>query len=396
MSNLITMNGKFNTATIFTDLINSTVREQIKELLNNPIYEGDFDIKIMPDCHAGKDCLIGFTMPVKDKIDPHILGSDIGCGVTCFTFRERMKYKRHLKDYNDIARATVMIDKSLPGSKGEKEFFPEGIGFLSLYKKIGFSIDKAKETFATLGGGNHFLELAQDEEQGFYAWVVHSGSRALGGAVFKYWEHIMKKMPIVPPEVLEGIKMTFPKYMWETRIELFKKNNKNLKYLYGDLKNEYIHDVETVTTFARKSRVAMLYNISDLMKLHWSPNAVTDCAHNTILDGIIRKGAIPAKRNEMVLIPMNMQYGTLVGVGLGNKEWNLSAPHGAGRVLSRSQAKAIITDDEARLMVGDIYSDNIPVDECPAVYKEPEKIIEQMKDSVRVTKRLLPLVNIKG
>lgn len=343
--------GARNTAWITGSIIDDTTIKQLYNMLSSPAITGR--VVIMPDTHAGAGSVIGFTAPVGDKIIPNIVGVDIGCGVEVF--------KISLNN-TPLEKVEKIIRQAIPMGFNVREVpirnFPD---FQALADKVGY--DRYAHAIGTLGGGNHFIELGVYMDS--YFLIIHSGSRQLG--------------------------------LRTARFHQARAGKGDLAYLEGDAAAEYLEDVKICTAYARLNRQVMAIEISHALGTRLIPGFHIMSVHNYVgSDGYIRKGAIAARKGERVVIPLNRTAGTLIGTGLGNSEWNYSAPHGAGRIMSRGEAKRSISQADADAMMGNIVSSVNPVDECDAVYKPPEVIMEEIAETVRAEFVIKPVLNIKG
>lgn len=366
-----TVNGVYTSAKIFTDIIEEYAAAQIQMLCDNAAFEG-CKIRVMPDVHPGKVGTIGFTSTVGEKILPNVVGIDIGCGVTL----AKLKQKKA-----EFQKLDKVIREGIPSGfqvRKKPHRFSRDFDFLQLQCIEHINIEKAESSLGTLGGGNHFIELDQDGEGYLYA-VIHSGSRRLGKEVTEY-------------------------YLAEGQKELKKKGISvpyEMTYLEGTLMEAYLHDVQVVQGFAALNREAMLDELVKGMK--WKVQEEITSVHNYIEDSengaILRKGAISAKKEEPVIIPVNMRDGILLGLGKGNNDWNNSAPHGAGRKMKREEVKARFTVSQFKSEMNGIYSSCIgkeTLDEAPFAYRNLAEIEEWIGDTVEITKRLRPVYNFKA
>ena len=366
MENII--NGKYTNAKIFTNDIEKYAEEQIKMLCNNEVFK-DCKIRIMPDVHPGKVGTIGFTSTIGDKIIPNVVGIDIGCGMTMA--------KLNIKKVEYQKLDTVIRDNIPSGFKLRSNYhrIVDNFNFERLYCYKNIDLHRVKLSVGTLGGGNHFIELDRDEDKKIYI-TVHSGSRRLGKQVTEYYLDAGQRH-------LKSIGIEVPY---------------ELTYLEGELKNMYLHDVKIVQDFANMNRVAILDEIFKGMK--FKIDEVYECMHNYISDdGILRKGAISARENEKVIIPINMKDGIIIGTGKGNPDYNYSAPHGAGRILSRQDVKNNHTLSEYKKTMKGIYSTSInknTLDEAPFAYRSIDQILPFIEDTVNVKKILTPIYNFKA
>lgn len=390
---------------IFTDDIEQEATNQINELLDQGAFK-DSKIRIMPDVHAGKGCVIGFTGNLGDKVIPNIVGVDIGCGMLCV----------ELGNVDlDLEKLDQVIRKYIPSGMNVHE--NQRYKFLELEQLYCYKLLKNKDNWleksmGTLGGGNHFIEIDADENDNKYL-VIHTGSRNLGKQVAEIYQEKAIKYCSYEDEVKEAKQKLIKEYKEQHRekeiqdklIEISKKYagktklSKDLCYLEGKLREDYLHDMKICQEFAVENRKEIAFAIMSKMNLDY-----IDCfetIHNYISfeDNIVRKGAISAKKGEMVLIPMNMRDGCIIGVGKGNDDWNQSAPHGAGRIMSRMKAKETFNLDEYKESMKDIYTTSVnenTIDEAPFVYKPMQEIIDNIGDTVDIIKIIKPIYNFKA
>ena len=325
----------------------------------------------MPDVHAGKGCTIGTTMTITDKIVPNIVGVDIGCGMLTVKLKEK---RINLPELDSFIRQTI------PYGREVRERSHRSHGRLDIYdlrcvKKI--DIRRAKESIGTLGGGNHFIEVDKDDEENLYL-VIHTGSRNLGLRVAEYYQKKAynycggRNQAVIPYE---------------------------LAYLSGEDMQDYLHDMEFMQRFADLNRTVIKEVILEHLKLTELTSFTT--IHNYVDTEamILRKGAVSAKNGEQLLIPMNMRDGSLVCTGLGNEDWNFSAPHGAGRLMSRKDAFNSFTLSSFEESMKGIYTTSVSrdtIDECPMVYKPMDEIIRNIGETVTVDKIIKPIYNFKA
>lgn len=374
---LIQINGKYATARIMCigatpgENIEQYALSQIHMIADNEASKGS-NICVMPDVHPGKVGPIGLTMTITDAVNPSLVGIDIGCGMTM------IRLGRIKKEYQKLD--TVIKSKVPAGFKIRDNAHNMATQFdfesLICYKHV--RKEKALLSLGTLGGGNHFIEIDEDENGDSYL-IVHSGSRHLGKEVAEHYSKIAHQH-------LKDIGKDVP-------IEL--------AYLTGDSLKAYLHDVQIAQEYADLNRRIMIKEICKAMK--WKPIEEKSCIHNYIDlstgTAILRKGAISAKENEDVIIPINMKDGVILGKGKGNKEWNYSAPHGAGRISSRKEVLESHTVSEFKAAMKGIYSSCISkdtLDEAPFAYRNIDYIKDAVKDSVEITKVLRPVYNYKG
>lgn len=367
---MIEIKGNFNTAKVFTDNIEGEAIAQIRELCNQEFVK-DSVIRIMPDAHAGAGCTIGTTMTITDKIVPNLVGVDIGCGM------ETIKLKQREIDFEKLDR--IIYDHIPSGFdiRKKQHKYTEHIDFDQLKCKKHVDLQRARLSVGTLGGGNHFIEVNKDNNGALYL-VVHSGSRHLGKQVAEYYQDRAYK----ELSKLKNVKIS-----------------KSLAYLQGESYHEYLHDMKIIQKYAVYNRKAIVDEIINRMGLEIEDQFTT--IHNYIdLDSmILRKGAISARKGERVLIPINMRDGSLICIGKGNKDWNYSAPHGAGRIMSRRKAKETISLEEYRKTMEGIYTTTVnrsTLDECALAYKPMDEIMENIRDTVEIVDIIKPVYNFKA
>lgn len=362
--------GTCNTAKIFTDLVDEASLAQIDLLLDQEFVSGS-RIRMMPDVHAGAGCTIGTTMTITDRVVPNLVGVDIGCGMETVRLKEK-----HI----ELQKLDKLIYEKIPSGFSIREkthrFFDEiHLEELDCYRQI--SPKRAEKSLGTLGGGNHFIEAGRDEEGNLYL-VIHSGSRHLGLEAAKFYQE-------------EGCQA-----LGQADRERIPRQ---LAYVTGSLFERYIHDMKIIQNYADWNRKAMMDEILKGMKLHAADRFTT--VHNYIdMDAmILRKGAVSARKGEILLIPINMRDGSLLCTGKGNDDWNQSAPHGAGRLMSRSAARESFTVSEFKKQMSGIYTTSVcreTLDECPMAYKSMDDIANQIADTVEIQKVIRPIYNFKA
>jgi len=395
------LKGKYNAAKIFADTADETALSQVLLLLNQEFAAGS-RIRMMPDIHAGAGCTVGTTMTVTDKTVPNLVGVDIGCGMETVTVRET-----HL----ELQKLDKLIYEKIPSGfqiREKTHRYFEKINLEDLYCYPQINKIRAEKSLGTLGGGNHFIEADKDADGTIYL-VIHSGSRHLGVEVAEYYqEEGYKALNGFAKKDIEKLIADLKSQGREKEIQKSiaalkntKKTDvpKTLAYVSGELFDQYIHDMKIVQDYAQLNRQAMMDEIVKGMKLHITSQFTT--VHNYIDTEamILRKGAVSAKRGEKLLIPINMRDGSLVCTGRGNDDWNQSAPHGAGRLMSRSMAKQAFTVSEFKKQMSGIYSTSVnkdTLDECPMAYKGMDAIINNIGDTVEVEKVIKPIYNFKA
>ena len=397
MNNVIEVSGKFNKAKIFTDIVDNASISQVITLLNQS-YVKDSKIRMMPDIHAGAGCTIGTTMTFTDKICPNLVGVDIGCGMEVIQLREK-----HI----ELQRLDKVIKEYVPAGfniRTQPHKFSSEIDLNNLKCGKVINYDRAINSIGTLGGGNHFIEIDKDDEGNLYL-VVHSGSRHLGVEIAKHYQDLgYKSMKKVDRRALiEELKSQGREQEIEEILTNLKKDTPNipysLSYVEGDAFTWYVHDMNIAQKFAALNRKAIVDTIIKKMKLHIVDTITTIHNYLDIENNVLRKGAVSAKAGEQLIIPINMRDGSLLCTGKGNEEWNYSAPHGAGRLMSRSQAKESFTVNEFKKQMKDVYSTSVnssTLDECPMAYKNMEDIVNNIEDTVKIDKIIKPIYNFKA
>jgi tRNA-splicing ligase RtcB len=368
---MIEVTGKYANAIIFTDLVDDGAIQQIQTLCDQEFVKGS-KIRIMPDVHSGAGCTIGTTMTITDKIVPNLVGVDIGCGMEVVRLEEKSL---------DLHKLDKYIRANIPSGfdvRRNAHAYNERIDLYELRCKGHVNLSRERLSIGTLGGGNHFIEVNKDKQDRLYL-VVHSGSRQLGLEVANHYQR-------KGYEALRSEKTG-------------SKIPKTLAYVSGKLFNDYLHDMKIIQQFAMLNRKAMVLEIVEGMNLTVVDRFTT--IHNYIdTDSmILRKGAVSAKKGERFLLPMNMRDGSLICIGKGNSEWNYSAPHGAGRLMSRTQAKEKLTLTQYKATMEGIFSTCInkdTLDECPLAYKPAEEIFKNIQDTAIIEEIIKPIYNFKA
>ncbi|RKI43292.1 RNA-splicing ligase RtcB [bacterium D16-51] len=398
---MIELQGKYNTAKIFTDIVDEASISQVLLLLNQE-FTSDSKIRLMPDIHAGSGCTIGTTMTITDKIVPNLVGVDIGCGMETVKIKEK-----HI----ELQKLDKLIYEKIPSGfnireKAHRYFKEINLEELYCYKQI--DPKRAEKSLGTLGGGNHFIEADKDDSGAIYL-VVHSGSRHLGLEVANYYQEEGYKVLNGSAKedvdaLIEQLKAQGKEREIQKNIAALKNTKRTniprqLAYVSGELFKQYIHDMKIIQRYAELNRQAMMDEIIKGMKLHVAEQFTT--IHNYIDTEamILRKGAVSAKKNEKLLIPINMRDGSLICTGKGNDDWNQSAPHGAGRLMSRSAAKESFTVSEFKKQMDGIYTTSVSrstLDECPMAYKGMEDIVNNIGDTAEIIQIIKPIYNFKA
>ncbi len=398
---MIELKGNYNEAKIFTDIVDETSISQILLLLNQEFAAGS-KIRLMPDVHAGAGCTIGTTMTITDKAVPNLVGVDIGCGMETIRLKEK-----HI----ELQKLDKLIYQKIPSGFQIREqthrYFQE-INLEDLYCYRYINPHRAEKSLGTLGGGNHFIEANRDENGNLYI-VVHSGSRHLGLEVANYYQQEgYQALNGSSKQDIEALILDLKSQGREreiqksiTALKQTTRTNipKQLAYVSGELFEQYIHDMKIVQSYAQLNRKAMMDEIVKGMKLHIVEQFTT--IHNYIdTDAmILRKGAVSAKQGEKILIPINMRDGSLICIGKGNDDWNQSAPHGAGRLMSRSAAKQSFTVSEFKRQMQGVYTTSVnqdTLDECPMAYKGMEDIVNHIGDTADIVQIIKPIYNFKA
>lgn len=398
---MIILNGKYNSAKVFTDNIEQDAIAQIIAFCSQPMSEGA-QIRIMPDVHAGAGCTIGTTMTITDKVIPNLVGVDIGCGMETVRLKEK-----HI----ELQKLDKLIFEKIPSGFAIREKphrYGEKIDLTELYCYKHIDSLRAEKSIGTLGGGNHFIEADKGEDGSIYI-VIHSGSRHLGVETAKFYQNeayrrLNKSGDKEAAELIARLKAEGREKQIQSELKKLTNTKttsvpKHLAYCEGELFDQYIHDMKIVQKFAMLNRQVMMDEIIKGMHLHVEEQFTT--IHNYIDTDkmILRKGAVSAEAGERLLIPINMRDGSLLCTGKGSAEWNFSAPHGAGRLMSRSEAKQSFTVSEFKKQMKGIYTSTVSastLDECPMAYKPIEDIVNNIGDTVTVNEIIKPIYNFKA
>ena len=392
---------------IFTSNIEQEAVNQINELLEQDAFK-DSKIRIMPDVHAGKGCVIGFTGNLGNKVIPSITGVDIGCGMLCV---ELGKSEIDLAKLDEVIREYVPSGRNVHEATNNKLYFNN----LKCFSKLNNKDNWLDRSLGTLGGGNHFIEIDIDNENNKFL-IIHTGSRNLGKQVAEIYQNeaieycsYKEEMKQEKENIIKEYKATGrEKEIQSKLIEISNKYKdrtklpKDLCYLEGEDRENYLHDMAICQKFASYNRVSIANIILEKMNLgtlNDLPNFQTIHNYISFEDNIVRKGAISAKKGERVLIPINMRDGCIIGIGKGNDDWNQSAPHGAGRIMSRMAAKETISMDDYKNSMKNIYTTSVSedtIDESPFAYKPMEEILENIKDTIDIDIIVKPIYNFKA
>lgn len=385
---------------IFGNILEDEALAQIQRLADFKPYQNSH-IRIMPDVHAGKGCTIGTTMYITDAVTPNLVGVDIGCGMFVVPMG---KVDIDLAQFDEVVHQNIPSGRNIHNTPIQ-EFAP--LNDLKCLPAI--DIHKANCALGSLGGGNHFIELNEDSDSNKYL-VIHSGSRNLGVRVCQYYQKIAESLCsrgfADRNEIIQRLKAEGRTNEIQTELAKAKSVSipDGLAYITGEVKDNYLHDMQIVQLYARMNREIMAYIIFSELELktnipilsfHTIHNYI-DCSTSGI---ILRKGAVRANQGEQLIIPMNMRDGSLICVGKGNPDWNFSAPHGAGRLMSRKKAKESLSVEQFANEMSNVYSSSVceeTLDEAPMAYKPMQEIIDAIQDTVTINKIIRPIYNFKA
>lgn len=399
----IEIKGKVNTALCYAKVVEEEAIEQIRRMCDYAIAE-DSKIRIMPDVHAGKGCTIGTTMTITDKVVPNVVGVDIGCGM--YT----VNLGKDDVDFEKLDETAHFIPSGREVWEGRQERFD--LTDLHCYRELK-DAKRLARSLGTLGGGNHFIEIDEATDGTKYL-IIHSGSRNLGKQVAElyqklainlnrgYGEYLKKMDEIISSYKEQGRRSEIQSALKQLQWQVYESPvsiPEDLCYLEGKYLEDYLHDVDICQVFARRSREKMAEIILERTKMNGCDAFHT--IHNYIDtdEMILRKGAIAAHKGKRVLIPINMKDGSILAIGKGNPEWNYSAPHGAGRIMSRTKAKNELNLDEYKQAMKGIYTTSAnenTLDEAPMAYKSQESIIDVIRESVDIIDVMKPIYNFKA
>ncbi|MDO5478191.1 MAG: RtcB family protein [Clostridia bacterium] len=400
---MIEIVGKFNTAVCYTDSLEDTAYSQIETVCNEEAFK-DSEIRIMPDVHAGKGCTIGTTMTIKDKVVPNMVGVDIGCGMYTVALGNVDI------DFEKFDEAAHLIPCGRDVWDGRQERFD--LTMLKCYRNLK-DTRRLERSLGTLGGGNHFIEIDADEEGNKYL-VIHSGSRNLGRQVAEFYQGIAIDLNIGKEEYYRQREEIISTYKEQGRRSEIQATLKALKksfeakeptmprelcYLYGAFMEDYLHDVNICQQFAKRNREKMAEVLLERTGLTGYEAFQTIHNYIDVDEMILRKGSVSAKLGEKLLIPINMRDGSLICIGKGNPDWNYSAPHGAGRLMSRSDAFERLTMEEYRKEMAGIYTTCVntsTLDESPMAYKNMDEIVANIEPTAEIITRIKPVYNFKA
>ena len=398
---MVTIQGLYNTAVCYTPELEELAANQIKAVCDQAEFAG-CKIRIMPDVHAGKGCTIGTTMTIQDKIVPGMVGVDIGCGM------ETVELAEHEIDFDKL---DALIRKEIPYGREVRDTLHAlntEIDLTQLRCADQVNLNRAMRSIGTLGGGNHFIEVDRSEDGRLFL-IVHSGSRHLGTEVAEYYQNEGRRalwgganyqvQEVIAQLKAEGRFKEIQKTISALRTEHELSIPKDLAYVEGKLFEDYIHDMKITQQFAMLNRKAMVDVI--MTGMGFTAVEAFTTIHNYIdTDAmILRKGSVSARAGEKLLIPINMRDGSLICVGKGNQDWNCSAPHGAGRLMSRRAAFNVLSMEEFKREMEGIYTTCVlpdTLDESPMAYKSMDEIIDQIGPTAEIVERIRPVYNFKA
>jgi len=390
---MIEIKGKRNSAKVYADKIDKETKTQLAALLREEAFSEE-KIRVMPDTHSGKGCVVGLTMTLSGRFIPAMMGVDIGCGMEVVMLEESEA---------DLHRLDALIHTAIPCGSGVHDRPAADMDLSGLRCLSEVDVQRAKRSLGTLGGGNHFIELDRDSS-GRLILVIHSGSRQLGSDAAAYWQkqaykYQCKKARRAAPRTNRRTDEQEGGFIPMKGGQSVPKVKMESALLEGELFADYLADLAIIRDFARCNRRTMAEIICSGMG--WRIADRFSCVHNAIEEErmLFRKGAISARQGERLIIPLNMRDGAILGIGKGNPDWNFSAPHGAGRVCSRTDARNAYTVEEYQREMDGIYTTTAlagSLDECPMAYKAPERILEQIGEAVEVTEIIRPVYNFKA
>jgi len=400
---MIEIKGVYNTAVCYTDEMEERAYQQIENVCNSEAFSSS-QIRIMPDVHSGKGCTIGTTMTITDKVVPFMVGVDIGCGMYTVSLGNIDI------DFEKLDNAAHFIPCGREVWDGRVERFD--LTELRCYRSLKES-RRLERSIGTLGGGNHFIEVDMDDDGNKYL-IIHSGSRNLGAQTAEIYQQLAVELDLFGDDYFnkrDEIIRTYKEQGRKEEIqnalkELFNQRKarettmpEELCYLYGRFMEDYMHDVDICQRFAKRNREKIAEIILELCNYESVESFHTVHNYIDVNEKILRKGAVSAKDGEKLLIPINMRDGSLLCIGKGNEQWNCSAPHGAGRFMSRSKAFDTLTLEEYKKQMEGIYTTCVnpfTLDESPMAYKSMEKIVEQIKPTAEIVCNLKPIYNFKA
>lgn len=390
----IIKNSFGNEVKVFAETFEQEAYDQVKALADFAPYKNS-KIRIMPDSHAGKGCTIGTTMTITDKVTPNLVGVDIGCGMLVVEFQEREI---------DLVKLDETIHEFVPSGFNVHGEPVKMFDFSNLRCAKRVDLQRALQSIGSLGGGNHFIEVDKSEDGRLYL-VIHSGSRNLGVGVCNHYQNLayerLSTSADKRKEIIKRLKSQGRERDISTELRKLQpiKVSKELAYVEGKDFEDYINDIDIVQQFASLNRKTIAELILERMDLHIASTFET--IHNYIdtKHMILRKGAVSAQKDERFIVPINMRDGSLICIGKGNKDWNCSAPHGAGRLMSRNKAKEIISIGEYKDAMNGIYTTSVndaTLDEAPQVYKPIREIMKAIEPTADIVEVIKSIYNFKA
>ena len=409
---MIEIKGQYNTAIIYQSEIDDATRDQVQTIVNQPFVEGE-TIRIMPDCHAGAGCVIGTTMTLTNgRVCPNLVGVDIGCGMYLVSLKGIKEEDIDFKALDEFVETHIPTGRNIHEDRKVK--FAD-IQNLRCYRELK-DASKFEKAIGTLGGGNHFLELDKDTEGTIY-FVVHTGSRNMGKQVADYYQdladgvcnrqldaYFVEKANLIETYKAEGRKTEIQAAL-KALTQKYKENTnkvpKDLAWLEGDHLNDYLHDMDICQRYAQLNRETICREICRFFGIDFDTAGKLETIHNYIdlKQKMLRKGSIDCSESKGVIIPVNMRDGSIIAVGKGNKDYNCSGPHGAGRLMSRNQAKENISLEDFEKSMEGIYTSCVSydtLDESPMAYKSIESVLPWIKETADVVDIIKPIWNYKA
>ncbi|RVT66964.1 RtcB family protein [Niallia taxi] len=395
---MLEIQGKYNYAKVYTDKVEETAMAQILELCDQEFTKGT-KIRVMPDTHAGAGCTIGTTMTITDKIVPNLVGVDIGCGMEVAVI-DKNKTEVNFDQLDEVIRKHIPSGFS---TRESSQFHPysKRVDFRNVVAP--FNLKRAKSSVGTLGGGNHFVELNEMDDK--IVLVIHSGSRNLGKQIAEHYQNLAYNELLSLHQERQGLIDELKAEGRESEIEETLKAlkrpyvKKDLAYLQGKSFEHYMNDMKIAQHYALLNRKAMVEEITSRMRWNIAESFTTVHNYIDMEQMILRKGAISARKDEKVIIPMNMRDGSIIAIGKGNKDWNESAPHGAGRLMSRTKAKELVSLEQFKDVMKDVWTTSVnesTLDESPMAYKPMEDIVKHTDDTIEIVQVIKPLYNFKA
>jgi len=394
---MIEITGKHGSAKIFTNNIEEQAISQLYKILNSEVAIGA-NLRIMPDCHAGAGCVIGTTMKITDKVIPNFVGVDISCGVLV----------QQIKDTHiELEKLDKVIHRNVPSGfaiNNKPHRWANDCRIGELKCKDFVNLKRAYLSISSLGGGNHFISIEKDDNNCHYL-IIHTGSRNMGKQIAECYQQaaydLMTSKREISDELIKKLKKEGREKDIKTELSKIQiiQVEKSMAYCSGQLMDDYLHDMAIAQEYASLNRKAIADTIQCGMR--WKVEDEFETLHNYIeMDTmILRKGAVSAKKGERLIIPINMQAGSIIATGKGNEDYNYSAPHGAGRLMSRKGAKESLSMDDFRESMKGIYTTCVmkdTLDESPMAYKPMQEIIDNIGDTVDIVKIVKPVYNFKA